>query len=77
MICSTFHGAPFWVCFEHEGWSLSILEENIKGFVKEMGSSFPWCKWHFEEDFENYQHFMEYEDAWDVSKYYMNRYFIG
>jgi hypothetical protein len=36
--------------------------------------------WHFEDDFENYQQFALYEDAWDASQLrddYMNRDFVS
>lgn len=35
--------------------------------------------WHFEDDFEFYQQFAVYEDAWDASQLedYMNRDFIS
>jgi len=40
--------------------------------IKSLGEN-----WHFEDDFENYQQFALYEEAWDASQDYMNRYFVS
>jgi len=54
-------------------------KEPFEGLWESSDLKFLGENWHFEDDFENFQQFAEYENAWNASQLqdYMNRDFVS
>jgi len=54
-------------------------KEPFEGLWESSDLKFLGENWHLEDDFENFQHFAEYENAWNASQLqdYMNRDFVS